>query len=437
MFASHRPAMWSKVGIAALTLTTVAAACGSSTHSAQSATSSSSTPSTSPAGGTTGGISGTGVTASEIKIGQIVTASGPVPGLFEGAAQGLDAYVAYINSQGGVAGRKLVVVHEDDAYDCTTYKSKLQSLSSQVFAVVGNFTLEDNCGASILQANPSLPDIQAYILNPQLFSLPNAYAASTQPPGFQTTGYQWVKDKYPQDITHTGSIYLNTAAAEFQEQSSAAESIGYKYVYKEGIQPTDTNFTAEILRMKSDGIKIVDLTSQGTAQGAATFLTEAAQQGFHPDAVIDFNAYDAKFFTYLGSAASTAANNLILPNYFDMYLGDGAGNPELATYLQWLHQVHPGAASTDYGVTAWAAGMLFANAVRAAQPNVTQQAVVQAVTNLGSFTANGLLPPDNPGKHVGPTCEIIVGVANGSFVRLDPATTGFECNGTYHSVSAG
>jgi ABC-type branched-subunit amino acid transport system substrate-binding protein len=424
-------------------------ACGSSskssapTTSAAAPTTSGSTGATNPTGatppttrpfaaGTT--ISGPGVTASTITIGQIATVSGPVPGLFKNAADSMDAFVAYVNSQGGVLGRKLVVVHKDDAYDCVTYTNDMKSLASSTFAVVGTFSVEDGCGQSVLKANPTFPNLEGYILNPTLLSLPNAFASEVQPPGFMTTGYQYVKDKYPSAIAATGAIYPTSAVFEFKEQSAAAKSIGYKYTYTRGIGNTESNFTSDILRMKAQGVKLVDLTAD-PVNIVATFTQEASQQNFRPTAIVSSSAYDNAFFTLLGSKAALSNENVIAPLQWTMYLGqDRATNPELNTYLTWLDKLHPGDTANVFGISAWSAGVQFIDALHAAGTSITQSGLINATKNMGYFNANGLTPGSDPGKRIGPHCMIISGIQNGQFVRLDPPTSGFECNGTYLNV---
>ncbi|HWG74688.1 MAG TPA: hypothetical protein VG184_11615, partial [Acidimicrobiales bacterium] len=59
-----------------------------------------------PPGGN-GGATDVGVTPNSITVGNISTLTGPVPGLFAGAVNGTDAFLAYQNSQGGVFGRQL------------------------------------------------------------------------------------------------------------------------------------------------------------------------------------------------------------------------------------------------------------------------------------------------------------------------------------------
>src|SRR5579872_4357794 len=96
-------------------LVLAASACGSSTKKGGGAATTTAPNVTSPSGGPDPGI-----TASGITLGQIATVTGPVPGLFQGAFNGLDAWAAYVNSKGGIGGRKVTVIQKDDALDCNT-----------------------------------------------------------------------------------------------------------------------------------------------------------------------------------------------------------------------------------------------------------------------------------------------------------------------------
>ncbi len=300
--------------------------------------------------------------------------------------------------------------------------------------MVGTFSVEDGCGASVLKSDPHLPNLEAYVLTPTLLSYKNTFASEVQPPGFFTTGYQWVKNKYPNDIASTAAIYPSTAAFEFNEQSDTAKTIGYHYVYTRGLGNTESNFTSDILRMKSENVKIVDLTAD-PVNIMATFVAEAAQQGYHPAAIIDPAAYDDNFFKLLGAAPASATANVIAPIQWAMYLGeDRASTPALNTYLTWLGKKYPGETSTVFGISAWSAGIQFLDALKAAGSNVTQQSLINATSHLGVFTADGLTPGSDPGKRIGPHCVIIAGISNGKYVRLDPKSHGFECDGKYVNI---
>jgi branched-chain amino acid transport system substrate-binding protein len=65
----------------------------------------------------------TGVSATEIKIGMVNALSGPTAGLGQGIKAGSEAYFKKVNAAGGVNGRKITVISEDDGYDPADRKS--------------------------------------------------------------------------------------------------------------------------------------------------------------------------------------------------------------------------------------------------------------------------------------------------------------------------
>ena len=380
----------------------------------------------------TGTLSGPGVTATTITLGQITTTSGPVPGLFQGANDGLGAWAAYINAHGGIAGHQVKILTTDDGFNCNTYTTAIKQDAGRVFAMVGTFTLEDTCGKTALEANPTLPDIQAATLDPTLYSIPNVYAPSPNPPGFATTAFEYFKSRFPHDITHTAALVGAPAEANGKEDQLTAESIGYKYVYFRLIGPIETNYTSDILRMKSEGVKLVDLTSVAVTNDV-DFLQQAAQQNFHPDAIFSATAYDPQLFKLLGNS-SLADNVLYAPLGFALYLQGGpTAVPAVNTFLDWLPKSRSGATPNLFAVEAWAAGDLFLQAVRDAGSQVTQSSVLNGLKTITSFDDNGLIGTSDPGQKIGGHCALIARVVNGQWIRIHPAS-GFDCSGTYHSL---
>ena len=421
----HRSIAIRGAGLAAC-LVLAASACGSSTKNSGGPGTTTAPNVTSPSGGPDPGITATGIT-----LGQIATVTGPVPGLFQGAFNGLDAWAAYVNSNGGIGGRKVTVLQKDDALDCNTYTNDLKGLSSQVFALVGTFSVQDGCGIATLNANSALPDIEGYLLSPKLIPLPNALTPTPQPPGYTTTGAIWIKNKFPAAITKSADLYSTFSQASYEEISDTYKSEGFKYVYTRGTGPFDTNFTSDILRMKALGVRVVTLETQSVGS-IADFIQQSDQQGFHPDAIVSAQAYDANLFKDLGSSD---ASNLYMPLLYPMYLGqDRATNPALATFLDWLNRTHPGFPADIYTIEAWAAGQLFAQAMQSLGANPTRASVINAVHEIHGFTAGGLLPTSDPGRKLSPTCMVIVGVKGHSFTRLEPPTSGYQCNGSYFNV---
>ena len=145
-----------------------------------------------------------GVTAKTITVGSISDISSPVPGLFAGAKVGAQAYFAYINSQGGVNGRKLILDGQDSAFSTGKIASEIQNIAANDFAIVGGFSLLDSAEQPVIDAN-KLPMV-AEALSPSIFNDPNLYSAVPMVNNGGIEGpYKWIKSHTPMPTKPSGS----------------------------------------------------------------------------------------------------------------------------------------------------------------------------------------------------------------------------------------
>lgn len=84
-------------------------------------------------------LSEDGVTSTEIRIGMANAQSGPAAGLGNGVKAGAEAYLARINADGGVNGRRITLVSKDDGYEPARTAAATEALISddKVFALFG------------------------------------------------------------------------------------------------------------------------------------------------------------------------------------------------------------------------------------------------------------------------------------------------------------
>ncbi len=143
----------------------------------------------------------TGITKTEVKLANVSTLS---IGLFKGATVGAQAYADYVNSTGGINGRKLVITDSDDQFTGATNKQATQNAINNDFAMVGNFSLEDSFGGALLKTNPGMPNVSV-VLDPATNKLPNVFSPVPLNAGWEEGPLQFIKKKYPNDIHAVGS----------------------------------------------------------------------------------------------------------------------------------------------------------------------------------------------------------------------------------------
>ena len=87
-----------------------------------------------------------GISKSEIVLGSILDLSGPLAGPSKQARNGMQMRVDEINDSGGIAGRKIKLIVEDNGYDPKKAVLAAQKLVNrdQVFAIVGHIGTAPN-----------------------------------------------------------------------------------------------------------------------------------------------------------------------------------------------------------------------------------------------------------------------------------------------------
>ena len=417
-----------------LLLATTAMACGS-THSA-------STTTTTSGGGGSGGSSTipasafsdhTGVTANSITVGNVSTLS--LGGLFKGATVGTQAYFDYVNSTGGVNGRKLVVAGSDDGFTGATNKQATQNAISNNFALVGSFSLEDSYGGALLASNPGMPDV-ANVLDSTTGKLPNVFAPVPLNGGWQEGPLQYFKQKFPNDIHAAAALVgdLPSAEVDWAGEKYVLQKVGYKIIYEQTYGVAQTNFDQNVVAMKNAGVKIlfVDSMAESYASGLLKSLTT---QNFHPIVVLGAATYTNKLVP--DSGGPSAVNGDYLEQSTALYLGqDAATVPAVSTFLHWVNQASPGFTPDLFTLYGWLSGQLFSQALQKAGSNPSRGSLLTELGKITTFDGQHIIGPNNPAAKAPGNCYLIGQVVKGNWQRLDNppvsgATHGFRCDYTY------
>ncbi|MCU1450638.1 MAG: hypothetical protein JWP02_2808 [Acidimicrobiales bacterium] len=374
--------------------------------------------------GASGGNSDVGVTADKITLGNVSLLTGPVPGLFKGAVSGTRAFFEYQNSLGGVCGRKLALDARDDQFDSNQNKAQYQDLVGKAFGFVGSFSVVDEGGSAVLGAHPDVPDV-AYALSHAHFGLSNNFSPQPLPPGWRLGSLNYFKQKFGPDVIGHMAIFVENAQSAKDAAAGerrAAESVGYHFDYSRIIEPTEANFSSDVVNMQQKGVKGIMMAGE---TGVFVRMAKAMkQQNFSiPFANWGANAYDPAFVT---ADAKDATNGSILDQQLAMYAGED-NTPEIQLFLKWLRQVDPSRKPDIFAAFGWASARLFTQALAAAGPKPTRAGVMAELKKIDNFDSNGMLAPAGPASKRPPSCFMVIKVDNGKFVRADPPS-GFICN---------
>lgn len=426
---------------AVLLLATTAMAC-SSTNSASTTTTGaggSSTPTASSKIPASAYADHTGITSSSVTVGNVSTLA--LGGLFKGAVVGAQAYADYVNSTGGVNGRKIKIDSADDGFTGATNKQATQAAVTKDFALVGSFSLEDSYGGAVLAANPGMPDV-ANVLDTTTGALPNVYSSVPLNGGWQEGELQYFKKKFPTDVTAVGAMVasLPSAQVDWAGEKYVMQKVGYKIAYEANYGVANTDFTSNVIAMKNAGVKILFVDSMAETYASA-LLKDLVQQNFHPVVVLGAATYTPKLVPDSGGQA--AVNGSYFAMSTTLYQGQDASQVRaVSSFLHWVNLASPGFAPDLFTLYGWLSAQLFAQALQNAGTNPSRGSLLAQLGKITTFDGNHLIGPNNPAAKAVGNCYLVGQVVKGEFQRLDDppvssSTHGFRCDYSYVTPPAG
>ena len=375
----------------------------------------------------------TGVTPTSVTIGNVTT---QLAGLFTGGLVGTQAYAAYVNSQGGVDGRRIVVSGADDRFQGAVNRQATQDVIQTDFASVGGVTLEDSFSEPLVAAAPGFPDVTAS-LDPTTQKLANNFSPLPASNGWPTGPLLYFKQKFPTRIAHTATIIANLPTTElaWAQEKQTMVHLGYSVLLDPALPPTTTDFTEQIVAMKNAGVRILFLEQEPQNYASAIFR-DMTQQNFHPVVVLGAPSYNPQLIANAGGQG--AVDGAYLAQAESLYLGEDAAQiPAVATFNTWVHKVSPGFTPDYFTVIGWLCAELFVTALRNAGTDPSRGSLLQALRKITAFDSGKLIPVTDPAGKVPVTCYLLGQITNGTWQRLDDPPVdgpndGFRCDGTYY-----
>ena len=425
--ARRSRAKWSRprhgVGVTLLTLLAIGlAACSPKGSTA---------PSTSPGQGTSSNTSGVdrssspGVTPTSVTVGQVDDLSSPVPGPFISAEDGTKAYFAYINSQGGINGRKLILDVGDSTFQGGVVATETGSQIRHDFALVGGFSILDSSEKPLIDL-AHVPDI-TLPLDPNMVT--DRYVYSPLPNVIDDVPlgiFKYLKHKYPQGVKKVGIIWENATPATVATEhafEAAMKSVGFRILYDHGVGPFYTDFLPDIIDMQHAGVQMfVGLELPDSF--AATLDKQMQQQNFKP-----INVEGVAYSNQLLALAGSAADKMYIYQPYALYLGQDAKTvPAVNLFVKWVKRVDSHAAFAIESVYGWTSAELFANALKQAGNPPTRAGLISALNKVTEFNSGGLIPPSDPAQNIPSNCFLLAQVQDGHIKRVAPTPpTGFYC----------
>ena len=374
-----------------------------------------------------------GVTSNTVTVGNITWSA-----IFGGSKVGAEAYFAYVNSTGGVNGRKIEVTAQDTGYSGTRAASLTEAAIKKDFALVGGFSIVMTAAGQILARNPGMPMVQPTI-TPANTKLSNVVSPIPAIGGWQEGSLLYFKSKDPNGITKAAALIAKNPSATdvWKGEKATMEHLGYKIVYETTFPVTATynDFVSDVVAMKDRGVKMLFI-EQNPTMYAAPLIRALNAENFHPMVVLGASTYSDTLIPTSGGAAATTG--MYLEQDVVLYLGSDAKTvPAVTTFLRWTKAVTSSKKPTLFTLFGWLSAELFTEALKKAGKDPTRGSLLKALGEIHTFTGAHIEVPVDPASKTVSNCYLIGRIRYGHWVRqTDPpigsATHGFRCTSKYY-----
>jgi branched-chain amino acid transport system substrate-binding protein len=331
-----------------------------------------------------------GISKDTIKIGMFAPMTG-TSAIFGRYTIGVRAYYNMINAQGGVNGRNIEVVLEDDACNPATAVAATKRLVSQegVFAVHGGV-----CTAAVMAVKKELQRENIPFMNlgaagaslvdplaPNLFSpLPNTTVVAQTMVNFAMSRPDTKRLALISHPDDWGKSQLDPAIQLLKDK--------YKMEFVENVtmERGATDITPQILKLRASKPDVVVTFLYPTE--TAIFVKSAHKYGLDAPLLACFGA------PYEDTVRRVDDPEAVKNLYIFHALGGSADGPELAKWVDMIKKYGtPDGAIGDYDLGGIGGAQALVEALKAAGPDVTRAKFIDALNSIKNLDTGVLSAP--------------------------------------------
>lgn len=338
-----------------------------------------------------------GVTATEILLGEVQPMSGPASLIGKAGAAGSKLAIAEINAKGGINGRKLRAIYEDDGYVPARSVSSVKKLidSDKVFALTGTTGSSHMVAMLPTIEEAKIPTIVHMAPNPAVVS-PRRPTVFMIGPDYDYAGYvpiHYMIEKLGQKGGKFGILYQDDdfGKALLAGYQKAVKQHGVASVAEIPFKRGAKDFSAEVLTLKEKGVTAIYLGTLTTE--SASVMGELRRLGMTP---LIGTLWAGQLPAAVKLAAPSGFEYLIPDYYASNY--DPAGVKLMELAKRYLSE-DDYANFNRYTVSGYVGTIVLAEGIRRCGATVTRTCVVNELNKLKNFSTGGLtgsLSFDNP-----------------------------------------
>lgn len=312
---------------------------------------------------------------------------------------GLEVAAEYVNGKGGIMGRKVQVIAEDNRSEpqeaVTVYRKMISSDKVDIF--ISGCVSAGNFAAAQFVVRAQIPMVLCSILPPQPEQVKWAYSL-LPPPRFEIEKrYAYLKDSTP--IRKAGVLHDPSPYANLQKDIAVKEAPGYgiEIPVVEQYKQDDADFSPQISKMNAAGAKA--LVKIGIGGSTLTVAKNIKQLGL--DLLFLGSVDDLAVFRPAGKVLGGQFLFVAAPSQVYEALPDGTLKQEIGRFLP-LWRAKQAERDPGWAGRAWDALMITAAAIEKAK-SFDGPKVRDALETISGFQGTGGIYNFSPTVHQGIT----------------------------------
>lgn len=318
-----------------------------------------------------------GVTETTVKVGNSIATSGPLAPVGLPFKVGIEAYFKMVNDGGGVDGRTIEYVHQDDEFNPEKGKAAVDKMinDEKIFAFVGHF------GTPIVGA--TLNDIKEAGIPAVYFATGTGLLYNEKAEGADRGIYP-VQPVYPMEgrilsawamgefeAKTIGVIYTNDDAGKDLLQGIETQAGTKATVVAQQVPPNAEDVSAAVTKLKDSNVDVVVIAAiQGTFPQVAK---ELAKQGLQKPTLTTYVNADQRMTALVAEDVN---------GQFDIYANAWVDmtKPAIEEYRTWVAKVSSEDLSNNaYAMTGWIAAHFFVEGLKKVDGDLTWESYMTAI----------------------------------------------------------
>lgn len=320
-----------------------------------------------------------GVSDTEIRIGAVNDLSGVFAAVGVPATKGANLYFDKVNAAGGVHGRKITYIVEDNGYQMPRAMQGYNKLLNRdkVFAMLQSLGTPMNLAGFKLLDPKGIPNIAPLSAARQMLQEPvnNKFVSFADYYEQARIGVKFLAEKY--DAKNVCTMYLPTDfGKEILEGSHAgAKDAGINFASETTHKPDESDFVGSLSKLKADGCDIVSMAL--TVRQSITVAGTAKKMGLSD---MKFMNTSAGFLTVVAKVPGGVTEGLYAAaSWQDLWARADEEAPK--AFIE-EYKAATGEDPVGFAMLGYAAAAMMVKALEAAGPDLTHDSFIAGMESL-------------------------------------------------------